>query len=280
MAGYKPWCKLRLQRRERPTPSCELPTSPAREELTKITSTTLHILQRRAYTRHCMTDFDDAEDLPEFDDWCHRRAKDIPHFQYWATVLELEMLVLVYVRSLRQASFVMYLAALTELVPWFHALDHTAYARWIPVHLRDMAVLPMKHPGVAREFGAGNFTERKTKNVFSSIPIDQAHEQNNALIKGDGGAVGLTDNPSALLRWMIAGPEVARAIEELGVGHQHWGRREDTRHRDQTPSVQTSFAKYVRSLVSLIEEISNPFEEESMDLIVLDTKGNCRSCCS
>ena len=91
----------------------------------QITATTLHILQRRAYTRHCMTDFDDAEDLPEFEDWCHRRAKDIPHFQYWATVLELEMLVLVYVRSLRQASFAMYLAALTELVPWFHALDHT-----------------------------------------------------------------------------------------------------------------------------------------------------------
>ena len=133
------------------------------------------------------------------------------------------MLVLVYVRSLRQASFTMYLAALTELAPWFHALDHTQYARWIPVHLRNMVALPMKHPGVAIEFDAGNFTVRKTKNVFSCIPIDQAHEQNNALIKGDGGAVGVTDNPSALLRWMIAGPEVAMAIEEFQDGHQHWG---------------------------------------------------------
>ena len=123
------------------------------------------------------------------------------------------MLVLVFVRSLIQASFAMYLAALTELVSWFHALYHTHYARWIPVHLRDMVALPMKHPGVAREFRAGNFTVRKTKNVFSSIPIDQAHEQNNALLKGDGGAVGVTDNRSALLHWMVAGPEVARAIE-------------------------------------------------------------------
>ena len=125
----------------------------------------------------------------------------------------------------------------------------------------------MKHPGVAREFGAGNFNVRKTKNVFSSIPIDQAHEQNNALIKGDGGAVGLTDNPSALLRWMIAGPEVARAIEEF----RDVGRREDTRHHDQTPSVHTSFTKDIRALVSVIEKLGNPFEEESMDLIVLDT---------
>ena len=238
----------------------------------QITATTLHILQRRAYTRHCMTDFDDAEDLPEFEDWCHRRAKDIPHFQYWSTVLELEMLLLVYVHSLRQASFAMYLAALTELVPLFHALDHTHYSRRIPVHLRDMAALAMKHPGVPRVFRAGHFTVRNTKNVFSSIPIDQAHEQNNALIKGDGGAVGLTDNPSTLLRWMIAGPEVARAIEEFRDGHQHWGRREDTRHHDQTPNVQTSFTKDARALVSVIEELGNPFEEESMDLIVLDTK--------
>ena len=79
----------------------------------QITATTLHILQRRAYTCHCMTYFDDAEDLPEFGDWCHRRAKHIPHFQYWTTVLELEMPVLVFVRSLRQASVAMYLAALT-----------------------------------------------------------------------------------------------------------------------------------------------------------------------
>ena len=36
--------------------------------------------------------------------------------------------------------------------------------------------------------------------------------------------------------------------------------------------MQTSFTKDVRALVSVIEELGNPFEEESMDLIVLDTK--------
>ena len=68
------------------------------------------------------------------------------------------------------------------------------------------------------------------------------------------------------------GSEVARAIEEFRDGHQHWERREDTRHHDQTPNVQTLFTKDVRALVSVIEELGNPFEEESMDLIVLDTK--------
>ena len=91
--------------------------------------------------------------------------------------MELELCILVYIRSLRQASFSMYLDALTELVPWFHALDHTNYAWWIPVHLRDMAELSTKHPEIAKEFREGNFTVRKTNCVFSAIALDQAYEQ-------------------------------------------------------------------------------------------------------
>ena len=49
------------------------------------------------------------------------------------------------------------------------------------------------------------------------MAIDQAHEQNNAMVKGDGGAVGLTENPSALRRWMISGPEIARIVNEFEV---------------------------------------------------------------
>ena len=58
---------------------------------------------------------------------------------------------------------------------------------------------------------------------------------------------------------MVAGPEVARVIEEFQDGNQHWRRqRADTRHHDQMPiSVQASFVKDVRSLVGVIEEMDN-----------------------
>ena len=55
----------------------------------------------------------------------------------------------------------------------------------------------------------------KSSNTFSSIPIDQAHEQNNARVKGSGGAVGLTESPVAFRRWMVAGPETARVLQEF-----------------------------------------------------------------
>jgi hypothetical protein len=52
------------------------------------------------------------------------------------------------------------------------------------------------------------------------MPIDQAHEQNNELVKGSGSAIGLMDNPAALTCWMVAGPEQARLLQEFEVLYQ------------------------------------------------------------
>ena len=76
---------------------------------------------------------------------------------------------------------------MTKIVPWFFALDHTHYSRWIPVHLRDMVSLRERHPAVYTEFLKGNFAMKKSRHAFSAIAIDQAHEQNNSCVKGDGG---------------------------------------------------------------------------------------------
>ena len=61
-----------------------------------------------------------------------------------------------------------------------------------------MVTLVEKHSAVCQEFLSGKFTVNKTGHVFSNIATDQTHEQNNACVKGDGGAVGLTQNPQAL----------------------------------------------------------------------------------
>ena len=46
----------------------------------------------------------------------------------------------------------------------------------------------------------------------------------------------------------------------------------DTRHHDQTANVHAAFVKDVCSLVDVIDELGNPFEEESEELIALHTK--------
>lgn len=45
--------------------------------------------------------------------------------------------------------------------------------------------------------------------------LGQVHEQNNKLVKGSSGAVELTENPTAIRRWMISGPEQARLLKEF-----------------------------------------------------------------
>ena len=61
-----------------------------------------------------------------------------------------------------------------------------------------MIALNDSHPDVNSQSLKGNFVVKKTTHSFSAFAIDQAHEQNNASVKGDGGAVGLTENPAAL----------------------------------------------------------------------------------
>ena len=136
-----------------------------------------------------------------------------------------------------------------------------------------MVNLSTVHPDISVEFNNGNFTVHKTIRAFSSIAIDQAHEQNNETVKSDGGAVGLTQNHDALRRWMVAGPEVMRITSEFEASIEGMHRKiaSETLHHEQTKSIQATFAQHVNSLVGVIEEMGNQFSERSKDLLRLDT---------
>jgi len=36
------------------------------------------------------------------------------------------------------------------------------------------------------------------------MPIDQAHKQNDEIVKSAGGAIGLTDNSSEFRKWIVS----------------------------------------------------------------------------
>lgn len=129
-----------------------------------------------------------------------------------------------------------------------------------------------QHPEVAAEFHKGNFVVHKSDRAFSAVAIDQAHEWLNAVIKGDGGAVGLTENPSALRRWMLAGPEVSGLVANYEAVSGAKDVKKGNHHHEQTEAAQKAFFEKVKRLTSVMREMGNPFMEESDDLLVLDTK--------
>ena len=110
---------------------------------------------------------------------------------------------------------------------------------------------------------------RKTHSKFSSIPIDQTHEQNNELVKGSGGAVGLTENPMSLRRWMVAGPEQARLLTEFESQYME----EDALHKqhEQGISAQELFKKQSNSLYDTTTSMGNPFKDGCSELLALDS---------
>ena len=96
------------------------------------------------------------------------------------------------VRSFREANFELNVQCLGQLVPWMFAFDHTNYARRRPNHIKDITQLKETAPSVYGEFKKGNFVLQKSTQVFSSMAMDEAHEQMNDLLKGDGGVIGIT----------------------------------------------------------------------------------------
>ncbi|KAJ1125502.1 hypothetical protein NDU88_003931 [Pleurodeles waltl] len=44
---------------------------------------------------------------------------------------------------------------------------------------------------------------------------DEMHEQCNKDIQSDGEAVGILDDPSALMKWMVSGPGIANLLEQF-----------------------------------------------------------------
>ena len=241
----------------------------------QVTAASLYTLLQQAYNEECISD--DKDVMPPislyFEEWCIQQAKASVHFDYWHKTLSLQLLVLRYIRSIREGNFQLYVESLTQIMPWMFALDHTHYSRWLSVHIRDMMTLADRHPAVLAEFMSGHFVVHKTSNQFSAMALDQCHEQNNAMVKGSGGAIGLTGNPGALRRWMVAGPEIARItkeFEEQATNQKHG--LSDSRHHEQQPGVQTAFLKEVKALVTVLEEMGNPFLEHSQDLLVIDTR--------
>ena len=84
---------------------------------------------------------------------------------------------------------------------------------------------------------------------------------------GDGGAIGLTENPGALRPQLST--ITAEFEERIGLDD---GCNSDGQHHEQSHSYQKSSFDDVCSLVANFEDLGNPFLDRSKDLVTMDTQ--------
>ena len=238
----------------------------------QVTACALYALQQQAYCNYKHTQ--DEDTVKPFQDWTADQEKQSPQFRFWQLVLRIELGMLTWDRAIHIGDFPLYIDSLSQLQWVFHSLDHHNYARAVAIHLRDMVTLADRCPDIHSEFSKGNFTFNKTTRPFSRMSLDESHEQNNACVKDDGGPVWLPECPTALLRWMISGPEMARIVGEFldGLNRRDISAQVHHGHHEENQGTQQTFLTHVRALVTTIAEMGNPFGDTGKDLLVLDTR--------
>ena len=217
--------------------------------------------------------FDQREDKNlSCEDWQTECRKCSVNAEHWFTVMELEVLLCMLVRSLREANFDLIVRCIQDSVPWMFALDHTSYARWISVFVSDLSRTPQFYD-VFQNFTAGAFTAKKSDSL-SNIGEDQAHEQQNKIVKIDGGAIGILENDDALQEWATADPQIAEILEIA----QNVNRVDDDVddgqfrfHHEDTAIFEGRFRKERDAIKTAFYELGNPFQERESVLLNIAT---------
>ena len=172
----------------------------------QITLAALSILKHEAYNQYSSLNCENQYVMEE-----EMESKQ-PLFYFWNMCIKLKSLLMKFLHFQREGVYSAYVDSLAEIILWLFTFDHSHYARWLSVHLHDLSNLQSISPNTYEEFVKGHFVTQKSSHKFSKLAHDQVHEQLNAMVKGDGGVIGITENESSFRRWMVAGPEIAQLL--------------------------------------------------------------------
>ena len=216
--------------------------------------------------------YQESGDTQPVMDWLRSRSETSEMCRYWHIILQMMLNLLIFVRSIREGNFLLYVSSLRHIVKWYFALDHYHYARWIAVHLHDLVSLPQTSPYLYNCFLDGYFAFQKSDRKCSLMGIDQAHEQNNAVIKGMGGAVPFVnkEDESALARWELCLHELSLIVTEYeGVGEPEGQSSDPLSHHEDSQRFQEIFSKDVTHLKEVT--LTNPFKMDKLTVLNQET---------
>ncbi|KAJ8049223.1 hypothetical protein HOLleu_01865 [Holothuria leucospilota] len=169
-----------------------------------------------------------------------------------------------FIAATRKGDWKLYLATTEDLLPYFHAHDQYNYGRWGPLYVADMLELQTTDPELWKFFEEENFIITKHEIPFTGIDPDHAIEQEHRKIKAKGGFVELTGNETALAKYAIIAPSLARIVQEFKEYAGIQGRQPCTLHHETVGEKSTQMIKYAADVVDVITKQGNPFMQSDM----------------
>ena len=150
-------------------------------------------------------------------EWLAQKSETSTMTLYWKNILEMQIHILIFIRALRVSNFELFVVSLKSLMKWFFSLDHYNYARWLSVHFFDLLSVENSLPDTYQNFKDRHFSFQKPNREFSSIAVDQIHEQNNAVLKSVAGVKHILNrqDESAIPRWELCSHDLAEYLKDF-----------------------------------------------------------------
>ena len=186
-------------------------------------------------------------------------SDDSPLSKFSMTYVKMVLLLLNYTRPVRTGDWALHLKTLEEFGPFFFALNRSSYARFVPVYVAMMQDLRLKNPR-AWTYLEKHWVVRKSLVSFTSLGCDHALEQVNRALKGDGGLVGITNNPSTRTKFFLIQDEL------LAIKAKSFGRSATaSKHHKDSPAVTKKTHEMTKEVAGLLRQ-HNPFTREKAQL--------------
>lgn len=126
-------------------------------------------------------------------------------------------IVLGLIRASREGNWLLHLAMIQEMIPWYFAYDMQNYAKYLPIYYRQMSRLQTDHPAVYEHCMNGGFTTQMSDtNPFGRIPIDQTiGETAKKDTQTPGGTKGFSLKPAAISHFYLTAEYRSTCLRNL-----------------------------------------------------------------
>lgn len=194
------------------------------------------------------------------------KMKESRTAQLWLQYIELLDILKAFIKAERTGDWNLHLQSLLEMLPFFAATGHNAYAKSSYIYLNKMLALSITHPNVHSMFMEGMHVVRRSDRYWAGLSTDLIIEQMlMRSVKTVGGLTrgrGMDETQRA--QWILSRPacsEINYKMQELS-GHRY---ETSEQHKECGETRQSRDRDDIKKMVDFLMD-RNPFEstEESL----------------